>query len=73
MSTSKANILNEVDRQHIATEVLELGQSLFDIALEAGSDPPGEKQTDEAYPTEEIRATAQEFFTALQFLLRIEE
>jgi hypothetical protein len=73
MSTDEVNTLNEENRQHMAAEVLELGQSLFETTLEAGNHHSAENQEDEVYPTEEIRATAQEFFTALRLLLRIEE
>jgi hypothetical protein len=73
MSASEVNTLNEENRQRMAAEVLELGQSLFETALEAGTHHSAEKQEGKAYPIEEIRATAQEFFTALQLLLRIEE
>ncbi len=73
MSTSKANMPNEEGRQHLAAEVLELGKSLFETALEVGNLQHAEGQDNKAYPTEEIRATTTEFFTALQLLLRIEE
>jgi hypothetical protein len=73
MSTGGVNTLNEENRQRMAVEVLELGQSLFETALEVGNHHLVEKQEGEAYLTEEIRATAHEFFTALRLLLRIEE
>lgn len=73
MSTSEVNLLNEESRQRMAAEVLELGQSLFETALEVGNHPQAENQEGEAYLTEEIRATSDEFFTALRLLLRIEE
>jgi hypothetical protein len=59
-----------IPRQHLVAEVLELGESLFEIALEAGNhlSSPGE-----AYPVEELRAATDEFFTALRLLLRIEQ
>lgn len=53
----------------LASEVLELGETLFELALETRTlTPEAEK-----YPTEEIQAAAQEFFAALRLLLRIEE
>ncbi|HEU5377417.1 MAG TPA: hypothetical protein VFV38_18500 [Ktedonobacteraceae bacterium] len=73
MNASEVNISNEEKRQRVAAEVLELGQSLFETALEAGNHHSAEKQEGEVYPTEEIRAATEEFFTALQLLLRIEE
>jgi len=62
-----------ISEHRVAAEVLELGQSLFETALEVGNHPQAENQESAVYPTEEIRATAQEFFTALRLLLRIEE
>lgn len=73
MSTNETNTLNKEGRQRIATEVLELGKSLFETALEIGNLQHTGDQDNKAYPTEEIRATTTEFFTALQLLLRIEE
>lgn len=73
MSTNEANALDEEGRQRIAAEVLELGQSLFEIMLEAGNHHPAEGQESENSPTEELQGAAQEFFTALRLLLRIEE
>jgi hypothetical protein len=72
MSTSEVNTLDEESRQRIAAEVLELGQSFFEATLEAGSHHSAEGQEGEVYPAEEVRTTAQEFFTALRLLLRIE-
>jgi hypothetical protein len=73
MSTREVNTFNDENRQRIAAEVLELGESLFETALEVGNRQREEGQDGQVYPTEEIRATSQEFFTALQLLLRIEE
>jgi transposase-like protein len=73
MSTREMNTFNEEGRQRIAAEVLELGESLFETALEVGNRQREEGQDSQVYPIEEIRATSQEFFTALQLLLRIEE
>ncbi len=72
MSTNEANTLNEEGRQRIAAEVLELGESLFETALEVGNRQREEGQDGQVYPIEEIRVTSHEFFTALQLLLRIE-
>lgn len=65
--------INEESRQRLAAEVLELGQSLFEMALEAGSYRPKEGEEGTAYPIEEIQTAANEFFTALRLLLRVEE
>ncbi len=72
MSTHEVNTLNEESRQRIAAEVLELGESLFETALEVGNSQREEDQDGQVYPIEEIRVTSHEFFTALQLLLRIE-
>ena len=59
--------------QRLAAEVLELGESLFEIALEAGNYSSSSHEEGEAYPVEELRAATDEFFTALRLLLRIEQ
>lgn len=73
MSTSEVNTLDEGKQRRIAAEVLELGESLFETALEVGNRQQEDIQDSQVYPVEEIRVTAHEFFTALQLLLRIEE
>ena len=62
-----------VSKQYLIAEVLELGESLFEIALEAGNHPSLLVEESEAYPVEELRAAANEFFTALRLLLSIEQ
>ena len=57
------------DRQR-AAEVLELGETLFDTAIEVAGQTT-ETQTDNAALVEEIQAAANEFFTALRLLLEI--
>ena len=58
-----------LSRQEIAAEVLELGEMLFDAAIDAAAQrPAGEEVGDGAF-VEEMRATADEFFTALRLLL----
>ncbi len=64
---------SEENRQRLAAEVLELGESLFETALEAGSHQATADKESETYPIEEIQAAASEFFTALRLLLRIEQ
>jgi len=73
VSISQVNAFDKGNRQRIAAEVLELGKSLFETALEVGNRQREEDQDGQIYPIEEIRATSHEFFTALQLLLRIEE
>jgi hypothetical protein len=62
---------SEESRRRLAAEVLELGQSLFEIALEGRSYRPKEGEEVAAYPIEEIRVAADEFFTALWLMMRI--
>lgn len=69
MDDKNTNLSN----QHLAAEVLELGESLFEIALEAGSHPSSTGEEGEAYPIEELRAATNEFFTALRLLLNLEQ
>lgn len=64
---------NSSSAYRLAAEVLELGESLFEIALEAGNHPASPGEESEAYPVEELRAATDEFFTALRLLLRIEQ
>jgi|GEM_PF-1518890 len=55
-------------RQETAAEVIELGEMLFDTMIEAAQQPAQDKEND-APLIEEMRATADEFFTALRLLL----
>ena len=66
----EASQKSTTDRR-LATEVLELGESLFEIALEAGSHHPPKDEEGEAFPIEELQAATQEFFSALRLLLGI--
>ena len=59
-------------RQRLAAEVLELGESLFETALEAGNNQSSASEEDETYPVDELREATQEFFSALRLLLGIE-
>jgi hypothetical protein len=65
--------VNNLPNHFLAAEVLELGESLFEIALEAGNCPSSPAEESEAYPIEELRAATNEFFTALRLLLSIEQ
>ena len=62
---------NEV-RQRAAAEVLELGEMLFDSAIEAATQQPTEGEEIEETLRDEMRAAADEFFTALRLLLGTE-
>jgi len=64
--------INEESRQHLATEVVELGESLFETALNSSRHTSTEGEEDEVYPLDELRGAVNEFFTALRLLLSIE-
>jgi hypothetical protein len=59
------------ERQRAAAEVIELGEMLFDTAIDAAAQQPLEGEASDASLIEEMRAAADEFFTALQLLLEI--
>lgn len=59
-------------RQRAAAEVLELGEMLFDSAIDAATRPPSQDGESNALLVEEMRATADEFFMALRLLLGVE-
>lgn len=73
MSTEQNNEKDLEERERLAAEVLELGESLFEMALEAGTQQRVADEETEVYPVEEIEAASREFFTALRLLLRIAE
>ncbi len=56
-------------RQRAAAEVIELGEMLFDTAIDVAAQWPAEGEASDAALIEEMRATADEFFTALRLLL----
>ncbi len=58
-------------RQHAATEVLELGEMLFDSAIDAASREPAEGEEADVLLVEEMRVAAGEFFQALRLLLEV--
>lgn len=59
----------DLSRQEIVAEVLELGEMLFDTAIDAVAQRPAEEQAGDAVFLEEMRAAADEFFMALRLLL----
>lgn len=73
MTTSRANQGRQETRQHLAAEMIEIGESLFELALEAGTHQPTEGKETTAYPIEEIQAATNEFFTALRLLVGLAE
>ena len=60
-------------RQRAATEVLELGEMLFDTAIDAATRQPAQGEGADASLVEEMRAAADEFFMALRLLLGVEK
>lgn len=63
----------EQDRQALATEVLELGEQLFALALEGrASQQSGDDDGEQAFPMAEIEAASSEFFMALRLLMHVE-
>lgn len=73
MNASQANQDHQETRRHLAAEIIELGESLFEMALEAGTRQPEESEGTTVYPIEEIQAATNEFFTALRLLLGVAE
>jgi cob(I)alamin adenosyltransferase len=63
------NSSKERSRQEMAAELLELGEMLFDTAIDMAAQRPAEEETGDATSIEEMRAAADEFFTALRLLL----
>ena len=55
---------------HAATEVIELGEMLFDMAIDAAVRRPARDEEVDAALVEEMGATAGELFTAHGLLLR---
>jgi len=56
------------ERQQVAAEVIELGEMLFDTAIDAAARQSAE-ETNDAALIAEMRAAANVFFTALRLLL----
>lgn len=65
--------LGDSDRsRHIAAEVVELGETLFDSALEAAVQRTSNNKA-EPFPEQQIRTAADEFFQTLRALLGLPE
>jgi hypothetical protein len=70
--------MQQQERKAVAAEVLEMGEQLFSLALEAQESsqlamPDEEMQEQQAFPHAEIAAASAEFFAALRLLLDITE
>jgi hypothetical protein len=59
----------EPARQVIAAEVLELGEMLFDTAIDTMEHRPATGEANDTALIEEMRTAANEFFNALRLLL----
>jgi hypothetical protein len=59
-------------RQRASAEVLELGEMLFDTAIDTATRQSAIGEEPEALLVEEMRAAADEFFVALRLLLGAE-
>jgi hypothetical protein len=60
-------------RQRDAVEILELGEMLFDTAIDAAMRQSVEGEEADASLVEEMRAAGDEFFVALRLLLGVEK
>ncbi len=69
MNREKKDAERDEIRQHAAAEVIELGEMLFDAAIDAAAQQPAEGEEVDASLIEEMRVAADEFFTALRLLL----
>jgi hypothetical protein len=56
-------------RQHAAAEVIELGEMLFDTAIDAAMRRPTGDEEANVSLIEEMQIAAEDFFTALRLLL----
>ena len=69
MNVEKKQADRDELRQHAASEVIELGEMLFDMAIDAAALRPAGGEEVDALLIEEMRVAAGEFFTALGLLL----
>lgn len=61
--------MSDVSREQIAAEVIELGEMLVDTTIDAVEHWPATGEASDASLIEEMRAAANEFFTAVRLLL----
>jgi hypothetical protein len=69
MNVEKKHAERDEIRQLAAAEVIELGEMLFDTAIDAATQRSAEGEEVNASLVEELRTAADEFFTALWLLL----
>ena len=65
--------MKDIAREQVIAEVLELGEMLFDTVIDAEEHRPAGDEASDASLIEEMRAAANEFFTALRLLLETEQ
>jgi hypothetical protein len=65
--------LRYASRKQIAAEVIELGEMLFDAALDTAMRRPDESEEIDGSLIEDMRVAAEDFFTALRLLLEAEQ
>ena len=63
--------MKDIAREQVIAEVLELGEMLFDTAIDAVEHQSVADKASDASLIEEMRAAANEFFTAVRLLLEI--
>ena len=73
MSGTERSADLDVMRQSTITEVLELGEMLFDTAIDAAMRQPTGDEEANVSLIEEMQTAAEDFFTALRLLLVTEQ
>jgi hypothetical protein len=71
--TKGQKTVKDIDREQVIAEVLELGEMLFDTVIDAVEHQPVAEKASDASLIEEMRAAANEFFTAVRLLLETEQ
>jgi hypothetical protein len=69
MNVEKQDVDRNMIRQHAAAEVIELGEMLFDPAIDRMEHRPATGEEGDTALIEEMRAATNEFFSALRLLL----
>ena len=73
MTNHKKDMETDTIKQGLATEVLELGEMLFDTMIEAAAQRSPEGEAVDISLIGEMQAAAEEYFTALRLLLKLEQ
>lgn len=71
MNVEKKNAERDEISQQAAAEVIELGEMLFDTAMDAAVQRPADGDEVDASLIEDMRVAAEDFFTALRLLLEV--